>query len=218
MTQIWQLHSVRCCRWLIAAWKNFQELDHKLFGICVLFSVLFLPIGLYVFQTISADWLIADHRNCNSRTCDPGLETPSSSGKPVRQKLVLGSGHRSSQWFYDRHDQHRRALPAILFAARQQWSAQKIKAFITIFLLLLTILKATSITVGRPADNQNIDPFCGLDSLWILRGLAGRSFDSKNRHTQIPENHPVSADWNVCCHDFRRKSIMTRAVRKPVTR
>ncbi len=130
-----------------AAWMNRQELDRKLFGICVLFSALLLPVGLYVFHAIPADWLTRGTGLIIFILAVDGLrEQKNSEGNLVRNRFWAAIAGAASGFMTGAVTIG--GPPVILFAAKQNWSARQFKAFVTLFLLMLTILKGAGIILA----------------------------------------------------------------------
>ncbi len=136
-----------------AAWMNCQELDRKLFGICVLFAALLLPVGLYVFHVIPADWLTRGTGMIILILAIDGLREQKNRQGSISWNRIgavvagAASGFMTGAVTIG-------GPPVILFAARQNWSAKQFKAFVTLFLLMLTILKGAGIVMAGLMTNE----------------------------------------------------------------
>lgn len=131
-----------------AAWRNRQELDRKLFGICVLSAAAFLPIGLFVFKTISADLLMRGTGVVILILSLDGLREKSTQATSLGWNRFWAAIAGATSGFMTG------AVtiggpPVIIFAAKQNWSASQFKAFVTLFLLMLTLLKGAGIVVAN---------------------------------------------------------------------
>ncbi len=136
-----------------AAWMNRQELDRKLFVICVLFSAMLLPVGLYVFHAISADWLTRGTGLIIFILAVDGLrEQKDQQGSMVWNRIWAAVAGAASGFMTGAVTIG--GPPVILFAAKQDWSAKQFKAFVTLFLLMLTLLKGAGIVLASLLTKQ----------------------------------------------------------------
>ncbi len=151
-----------------AAWMNRQELDRTLFVICVFCSALLLPVGLYVFNAISADWLTRSTGLIILILSLDGLREQADQAGSITWKRIWAAVAGGASGFMTG------AVtiggpPVILFAAKQDWSAKQFKAFVTLFLLMLTLLKGAGIVIASLLTTKIIV----LAIVSIPFGLAG---------------------------------------------
>ncbi|MBL4885170.1 MAG: sulfite exporter TauE/SafE family protein [Planctomycetaceae bacterium] len=132
---------------IYAAWMNRQELDRRLFGICVLFSALLMPIGLYVFETISADLLMRGTGVIILLLAVDGLREKADRAGSLGWNRFWAAVAGGASGFMTGAVSIG-GPPIIIFAAKQKWSASQFKAFVTMFLLMLTFFKGAGVVIA----------------------------------------------------------------------
>jgi len=135
-----------------AVWTYRTGLDWRLLAWCLSGALLGLPIGLLVFVTLDADWLVRGTGLVILLiVLDSFRQQGEPSPRPISPLWTVAAGAASGMLV---GAVGMGGPPVVAYAARQAWSAVRFKAFLISFLLILAGLRACSLAATGWIDGR----------------------------------------------------------------
>ncbi len=155
----------------VAVWTYRSGLDWRLLAWCLSGALLGMPIGLLVFATLDADWLVRstglvillivlDSFRLREETLPRPISRLWTVAAGVASGMLVGSVGMGGP-------------PVAAYAARQAWSAARFKAFLISFLLILAGLRACSLAATGWIDGRVLSYSLGVVPFGLAGGYLG---------------------------------------------
>lgn len=167
-----------------AAWIYRKHLDSQSFISSTAAAICTLPLGLWALKMVSADLLTRSTGLAILFIAVEGLVQRTSEPKEIKQARIwsviagAGSGILSGALSIG-------GPPIVAFATRQSWTPKQFKAFVTLFLLIVTATKVAGMTAIGLLNPQILwlclisIPFCyagGKLGVWIADKIDPKTF------------------------------------------
>ena len=131
---------------IMAAWAYREGIEWASLKLALLGAAIFLPLGLCLFATVSLDWLVRGTGLAILATVLASLRNRTSHGDAPSSKGSCFAAGAAAGFLAGAVSIA--GPPIAAFALKQDWSQARFKAFVTQFLLVISIYKAGLLAAG----------------------------------------------------------------------